>query len=230
MREMPGLAGTLYVYAEWLMRFSAANILWFIANLPLLFVLFSVYLNGFTEGFVWYLLPIAGLFPAVLVPSTIALFATVREWIIQKDQPSITKAYLFHAKANYRKSLFSGIFLMGIWLVWLVDFYFFKAANGFFGLLFAFIGLFLFVCTLNFFSLSAHFDMTQRSLMKNAFYVTIGNPLLSLFILASNLAVFYVSTAKLLFLLPLFAASISAYLSFLAFYRFALKTKKKITA
>ncbi|MBZ5202677.1 DUF624 domain-containing protein [Planomicrobium chinense] len=230
MREMPGIAGALYVYAEWLMRFSAANILWFIVNLPLLFVLFSVYVNGFAEGFVWYLLPLAGLFPAVLVPSTIALFATVREWVIQKDQPSITKAYLSHAKANYLNSFFSGIYIMGLWLVWLMDFYFLKAEHELFGLLFAFIGLFLFVYTLNFFSLSVHYDMKQRALMKNAFYLTIGNPLLSLFILASNLAIFYVSAAKLLFLLPLFAISISAYLSFLAFYRVALKMQRKIAA
>lgn len=230
MREMPGIAGTLYVYAEWLMRFSAANILWFVANLPLLFVLLSVYLNGFTEGFVWYLLPIALLFPAVLVPSTAALFATVREWVIQKDQPSITRAYLLHIKAAYRNSFFSGLYLLALWLVWLVDFYFFKAEHELFGLLFTLIGLGLFVYTLNFLSLSAHYKMNQRALMKNAFYLTIGNPLLSLFILASNLAIFYVSAAKLLFLLPLFAVSISAYLSFLAFYRFALKTQKKIAA
>ena len=230
MRELPGLAGTLYVFAEWVMRFSAANILWVIANLPLLFVLFSVYINGFSEGFVWYLLPLAVLIPAVSVPATIALFATVREWIIQKDQPSITRTYFSHAKANYRKSFFSGIYLMALWLVWLMDFYFFKGENGMFELIFTLIGFGLFVYTLNFFSLSVHYEMKALALMKNTFFVTFGNPVLSLFILASNLALFYVSAAKLMFLLPLFTVSVSAFLSFLAFYRFALKMQKKIVA
>jgi uncharacterized membrane protein YesL len=173
-------------------------------------------------------LPLAVLVPVLLVPSTMALFATVREWILQKDQPSITKAYFSHVKTNYRKSFFSGIFLFALWLIWLLDFYFFKEENRLYGLLFTGIGLGLFVFTLNFFSLSVHYQMKNFFLFKNAFYVTVGNPLLSLFILASNLSLFYVSVTKLLFLLPLFAMSVSAFLSFLAFYRFALKMQRKV--
>lgn len=230
MRELPGLAGTLYVFAEWVMRFSVTNVLWFILNFPLLFILLSVYINGFEQGFIWYLLPLAVLIPFIVVPTTIALFAVVREWIIQKDQSSVTKAYFSNIKANYRKSFLSGIVIMVLWMVWLLDFYFFKAANGLFGLLFALLGFGLFVYTLNFFSLSVHYEMKTLALLKNAFYITIGNPLLSLFILTSNLALFYVSATKLLFLLPLFAVSICAYLSFLAFYRYALKMQKKMAA
>lgn len=227
MRELPGFAGTLYVFAEWIMRFSVANLLWFIINLPLMFVLLSVYINGFGKGFIWYLLPLALLVPALAVPSTIALFATVREWILLKDQTSIIKAFFSHLKTNYRKSFFSGIFLVGLWLVWVLDFYFFKAENKFYGLLFIGIGLGLFVYTFNFFSLSAHYQMKNIALIKNAFYLTIGNPLLSLFILASNVSLFYVGATRFLFLFPLFAMSVSAYLTFLAFYRFSLKIKKK---
>ncbi|MDN7246478.1 YesL family protein [Planococcus shenhongbingii] len=227
MRDLPGLTGALYVFAEWIMRFSTANILWIIVNLPLLFVLLSVYINGFGPGFVVYLLPLVLLIPAVTVPSTVALFATAREWILQKDQSSITKTYFFHMKANYRKNFLAGLALLALWLVWLVDIYFFKQSNDFMALLFTLIGLGLFVYTLNFFSLCVHYRMKTRTLLKNAFFITLGNPLLSLFILVSNMSLFYVSATRLYFLIPLFTVSISAYLSFLAFYRFSLKMQKK---
>jgi uncharacterized membrane protein YesL len=230
MRELPGLTGTLYVFAEWVMRFSVSNLLWFILNLPLMFVLLSVYINGFSDGFIWYLLPLAVLVPVLSVPSTMALFAAVREWILLKDPSSITKSYFLHIKANYRKSFFSGILLLSLWLVWLLDFYFFQGKNRLYELLFIGIGLGLFVYTVNFFSLSVHYQMKYLDLVKNSFYVTIGNPLLGLFILISNGAVFYVSATRFLFLLPLFAISISVYLSFLAFYRFSLKIQRKVGA
>lgn len=227
MRETSGLTETLYITTEWIMRFSVINIFWFILNIPIFFTISSIFLGNSESGTLIYLLPLVILLPGLFFPSTVAMFATVREWILKKDQSSLTKAYFSHLKDNYRKSFVSGLVLMAIWLVWIVDFTFVKNGNGLWRTAFAVMGLVLFVFTINFLSLSVHYRMNNKALMKNAFFITVGNPLLSLFILFSNLSLFYVSATELLFLLPLFAGTISAFLSFLAFYRFTLKVEKK---
>ncbi|WP_186763749.1 YesL family protein [Planomicrobium sp. CPCC 101079] len=227
MRDFSGLTETLYIATEWIMRFSVINIFWFILNIPIFFTISSAFFGDSEIGTLVYLLPLVFLLPALFFPSTVAMFAAAREWILKKDQASLTKTYFSHVKDNYKKSFVSGMALTAIWLVWIVDFTFIKNENDLLRTVFVVIGLILFVFTINFFSLSAHYQMSAKALMKNAFFVTVGNPLLSLFILFSNLSIFYVSATELLFLLPLFAGTISAFLSFLAFYRFTLKVEKK---
>jgi uncharacterized membrane protein YesL len=227
MRDFSGLTETLYTATEWIMRFSVINVLWFVLNIPILFTVTSIFFGDSGSGTLIYLLPLVVLLPALFFPSTAAMFAAVREWILKKDQPSLIRTYFSHLKASYQKSFMPGLALTFFWVVWFMDFTFFKNENDLLSTAFIVIGLVLFVYTINFFSLNAHYEMSNKALMKNAFFVTVGNPLLSAFILMSNLSVFYVSAAKLLFLVPLFAGTASAFLSFLAFYRFALKVERK---
>lgn len=227
MRDFSGLAETLYTATEWIMRFSVINFLWFILNLPILFTISGYFFGDARTGSWMYLLPLLVLLPALFFPATAAMFATVREWILKKDQPSLTKTYFSHFKASYKKSFLAGLVLTALWSIWLVDFNFFKNENDMLSIVFVVIGLILFVFTINFFSMFAHYQMTNKALLKNAFFVTVGNPLLSIFILISNISLLYVSVTELLFLFPLFVGTGSAFLSFLAFYRFALKMEKK---
>lgn len=227
MRDFTGFTGIFYAAAEWVMRFSVVNILWFLLNLPALFIVSSIYLNGFEAGFVWYLMPILIFIPVLSVPSTAAVFSMVRDWIMQTDQKSLTKSFFFYLKKDYRKNLLAGLVLQIFWLVWLIDFYFFKAQSSGVEILFIIIGAGLFIYTINFFSLSVHYRMGIRDLMKNAFFITVGNPLMSIFIFICNLSLVYTGMTELLFLFPFFICSLSAFLSFLAFYRFSLKVKTK---
>ncbi|MDN7242682.1 DUF624 domain-containing protein [Planococcus sp. N028] len=227
MRDFSGLTETLYTATEWIMRFSVINVLWFILNIPIVFTITSIFFGNSESSSLLYLWPLVVLLPALFFPSTAAMFSTVREWIIKKDQASLTKTYFSHLKATYKKSFLSGIVLMALWFIWILDFTFFKNENDLIWTMFVVVGLILFVFTINFFSLSAHYQMNNKALLKNAFFVTVGNPLLSLFILISNLSLFYVSATELLFLWPLFAGTVSAFLSFLAFYRFSLKVEEK---
>ncbi|MDQ0428725.1 putative membrane protein YesL [Planomicrobium stackebrandtii] len=230
MREFSGLTGILYALAEWIMRFFTVNILWFIFNLPTVFLVASFFFSNPDVGIVTYLLPLVIFIPFLFVPTTIAMFATVREWILNNDQPSITKSYLLHLKKSYKKSMGLGLALTGIWLIWLIDFQFFKGLNEMWGMAFLAFGCVLFIYTINLFSLSAHYQMKNTALLKNAFFITVGKPVMSLFIFASNLALFYVSITQLQFLLPFFTGVLSAYLSFLMFYRFTLKVEEKVQA
>lgn len=227
MREFSGFSGILYSLTEWIMRFSVINILWFLINIPIAIILFSLYMHGFTFESVIYWVPLLILMPLLFVPSTVGLFATTRDWVMKKEQHSLTKAYFSHIKMSYKKSFLAGIILTIIWFIWIMDFYFFYNESDLFRIVFLIVGLLLFVYTWNFFSLSAHYEMTNKELLKNTFFVTIGSPLLSFFILISNLLLVYLSMTKLLFLFPFFTGSISAFLSFSAFYRFFLKVEKK---
>ena len=227
MRDNSGFMGQVYVITEWIMRFSVINILWFIINIPISIILLNIFLSDSSNGIIMYSIPLVLLIPSLFIPSTIAMFATVRDWIMQNEQQSLWKIYLKHVKTNYMKSLLSGLALMFIWLIWFVDFYYFNKISNLLSMLFLIIGLLLFVYTINFFSLSVHYQMNTRALLKNAFFVTIGSPLLSFFILISNLSLFYFSASEFFILFPLFTGSVSAYLSFYAFYRFTLKMGKK---
>lgn len=228
MRELSGFTGIIYALAEWIMRFFTINVLWFVFNLPTVFLVASFFFSDPDIGIVTYLLPLVIFIPLLVVPTTIAMFAVVREWVLDNEQSSLIKTYLLHLKNSYRKSAGMGIAITAIWVIWLIDFQFFMSFHELWGMLFSALGCVLFVYTINICSLSVHYDMRNTALLKTAFFVTMGNPFLSLFILASNLAIFYVSITQLLFLLPFFSGTLSAYLSFIAFYRFTLKVEQKV--
>ena len=227
MQENSGFMGALYGSTEWIMRFSVINILWFITNLPISITILIAFFSHPDEGFILYLLPIILLIPTLLVPSTLAMFATARDWVMKREQQSLIKSYFLYMKESYKLSFLSGLALLFIWLIWIVDFYYFNKVNDLLTMMFLVIGLLLFVYTINFFSISVHYKMTSKELMKNTFFVTVGNPLLCVFILIIHLVLIYLSFYQLLFLLPLFTGTLSAYLSFSAFHQFALKIEKK---
>lgn len=227
MQENSGFMGALYGATEWIMRFSVINILWFITNLPITIIILIAFFSQPNEGFILYLLPLILLIPTLLVPSTLAMFATARDWVMKREQQSLIKSYFLYMKESYKQSILSGLALLFIWLIWIVDFYYFNKVNDLLSMMFLVAGLLLFVYTINFFSLSVHYKMTSKEVMKNTFFVTIGNPLLCVFILIIHLVLIYLSFWQLLFLFPLFTGTLSAYLSFSAFHKFALTIEKK---
>ncbi|MFJ7826572.1 YesL family protein [Psychrobacillus sp. NPDC096623] len=229
MREFSGFPGVLYSTTEWVMRFSVVNILWMMINVPIVIILLSLYANNFSLAFLVYYVPLLILFPLLFFPSTTGMFAMARDWLLKIDHPSLTKAYFSHIKSNYKKSVLSGLVLTLLWLIWLIDFYYFKNEHELLSLVFSIMGFVLFVFTINYFSLNVHFQMNIRELLKNTFLVTIGSPFLFFVILISNFLLFYLSATKLIFLIPLFTGSVSAYLSFALFYRFSLKMQEKAT-
>lgn len=208
------------------MKFFIINILWTLTNLPILFIGISIiYSQSITMMFI-KAVPLALLLPILFFPSTMAVFANVREWILEIEQSSIVKAYWSHFKKNYRRGFWSGITLTLIWTVWGADFYYFISQSmQVLALVLFLVGLLLFVFTMNFLNVTVHYKMTTKELFTNAFNVTFGRPKLFLFILMGNGLLLYISMKKFLFLFPFFYVSISAFLTFYAFYRFTLKIK-----
>lgn len=219
MKETSGLNDFFNKSADWISRFAIVNLFWFILNIPLFFLLFSVL---FIENHLIFIISLLLLIPPLFYPSTIAMVAATRDWVLKKDQESLVKAYFSYFKENYRNGMKVGAIFSILWGIWMIDFYFFKNLSGLMGIVFLIIGALLFVCTLNSFSLIAHYRMNVKTILKNIFLITFASPLSSLLILLISLTVIY-GSIKFTFLLPFFTGSIIAYFSFLVLYQFILK-------
>lgn len=223
MKDYSGIMGGLYFLTEWFMKFTVVNFIWFVINIPTALVLVNTIMTDANR--LMYALPLIVLVPVLFFPSTIAMFATVRDWIMKKEKMSLIKNYFHHFKSNYLKSLLSGFIWVIIWFVWLTDFVYFNKEGSVIAFIVLVIGMMLIVFNINYFSLSTHYHMKIKELFKNSFYVTIGSPLLFMIILFTQFTLLFLAISKFWFLFPLSIGSVSAFISFLAFYRFSLKIK-----
>lgn len=223
-----GLVGGLHRITNWIMRLSIINILWFILNLPIAVTIFSAIQHNAITGVILYLLPVLLFVPFLFFPSTTALFATARDWVMEREQQSLVKTYLSNLKRNYKQSFISGLIWTVVWVIWLVDLYYLYDWNDLLTVVLLIVGLFLFVMNINFFSVLAHYHMNVKELFKNTFFVTIGSPILVLTVLIINFILVKI-TIDIWFLLPFFSGAISGLLCFYVFYRFTLKVQKKTT-
>lgn len=225
MGRFSGVMDGLYGIANWFMRLSLVNIFWFVLQLPIVIIFLSAFQHEEVGGIILYSLPAFLFIPFLFFPSTVAMFAMVRDWILKKEQVSLFKSYFSHFKDNYKTSMISGTIWSVIWLILLVDVNFFIGRNDLFVILFVIIACILFLMNVIFISIQVHYHMKIKEIFKNAYYVTIGSPLLifSLFVLYLLIAM---ATRELWFFLPFFSGTISSFLAFYLFYRFSLKVKK----
>lgn len=223
-----GLTGGLYTASEWIMKFSVVNILWIIFNIPFLFILLNLFLVYQIEGILFSLILLAILAPLLLFPATTAVFASVRAWIMKKDEHrGLIKSFWTYYKENYKRSLFSGLIFTFLWIVWAFDLYYFSQKNGILTILFIIMGVFLFVWTINFFSVTVHYHMQLFESVKNALLITLGSPVLFITVVLSSAVILYIGIYVFQALLLFFACSLIAFLSFASFYRMYLKLVEK---
>lgn len=215
---------------EWIMRFTVVNILWLLFNFPIVFLGFNMLILGDVEAIVMLLIPTIVLLPFVFFPATTAMFAMTRDWVFKDGgSGSLIKAYWQYYRENYKRSIVNGLAFTAIWVVWAVDVYFFYSSNYYMFILFLTMGIVLFVFTINSFSVTVHYEITFRESFKNAFFITVGSPVLFLAIAISSGIILYMSFNVFLFLLPFFTGSLIALLSFAAFYSRYLKITNKIS-
>ncbi|WP_281863915.1 YesL family protein [Planomicrobium okeanokoites] len=224
MVEFKGLAGVFYGMSEWVMRFSGVNLLWFLLSLPF-FILFVTVEMSSATGLVFF--GLAGwLFASFLFfPATAAVFSITRDWIVEEDYSSIMKKYFTHLKADYRENAKMGAIFAAVWLVWYYAYFYLYTEQSSAALMFLVIGIALYIYTVNFLLISSHYRMNAAAKMKNAFFLSAGRPLTGLFIAAVSAVLIWLSTTQLQLLFPLLTCSLTAFLSFSAFYR----TTQKIT-
>lgn len=216
--------GGLFTLCVWFMRFSAANVLWLLFSFPIVFLGLNMLVLGRVETMMVFLVPMIALLPFVFFPATTAMFGMARDWVIKdRDGSSLIKTYWQYYKENYKRSIVNGLVMTAIWVVWVVDVYYFFENNFYLFIFFLTMGIVLFVLTINLFSITVHYDMTFRESIKNACLITVGSPILFVAIAISSGIIIYMSFNVFLFLLPFFTGSLIAFLSFAAFYSRYLK-------
>lgn len=212
----------IHELADWIVRLFVANILWILLNIPIVFVAFHRWFVPLDFGVIYYLLPLFIFLPTLFFPSTIALFSTVRDWVLKRSQRGVFRTYFCHFKRNYKKGSQSGLIFTIFWFIWYGDYFYFKSIqHDMLVMMFIGIGIVLVVYTFQYINLFVHYELRLRELLKSALIVTFGRPLSSLLILISVGIMGFLSVTKLWFLLPSLGGVLLAYASFYLFMKFS---------
>ena len=225
-----GFMGGLYMIAEWGMKFSLTNLLWILFNFPIVLTLMIFLMMQQIQGGLLLIILLFFMLPLLFFPATTAMFAIVRDWIINdEDGHQLFKSYWRYYIENYKRSVANGFVLTSVWLIMLGDIYYFIDKYMIVAVLFMVLALILFVFTVNLFSVTVHYHMTFFKAMKSAFFTTIGSPVLFLAVAISCGTIVYMSLHVVRYLIPFLTFSFLAFLSFSAFYRNYLKINEKVS-
>jgi uncharacterized membrane protein YesL len=153
---MNNTRNALYSIMEWITRFAYINILW---------ILFSL-VGGIILGF---------------FPSTIAMFAIVRDWLRGNTDLPIFKTFWRYFKKEFWKSNRLGLVIMAIVLLIGIDIWYIQINLSDLFIwtsipLFAFMLLFL-IFLFYIFPSFVHYDLKIVQLIKNALLIMLINPL-----------------------------------------------------
>ncbi len=153
---MNNTRNALYSIMEWITRFAYINVLW---------ILFSL-VGGIILGF---------------FPSTIAMFAIVRDWLRGNTDLPVFKTFWGYFKKEFWKSNRLGLVIMAIVLLIGIDIWYIQInLNNLFTWisipLFAFMLLFL-IFLFYIFPSFVHYDLKIVQLIKNALLIMLINPL-----------------------------------------------------
>ncbi|WP_405100268.1 YesL family protein [Oceanobacillus sp. FSL H7-0719] len=221
-----GLVSGIYAVSEWVMRFSVINVLWVIFNIPILFIVASMFFLTSTSQLFILVAILSVLAPILFFPATQAMFASMRTFILKREEQGLIKMYWKFYKENYKNSFLAGVIFTLLWLIWYVDVYYFSKENILFMFIFMVLGAVLFVFTINYFSVGAHYNMNLLQLIKNAFLLTLGSAILFFAVLFSGGFILLMSIYKFQFLFFFFTGSLIAFLAFSAFYQTTIRLKK----
>lgn len=221
--EMRGLMGGFYRISEWIMRLSAINILWVVCSIPFFLLMLPMFTPEVTTDqlySIFFMMAVAA--PFTLVPATTAMFAVARKWVMGDEDVPLFKTYFRNYKDNYKQSMLGGLIFVVLGAILAVNMNFYSdRPDGlrYLSLLFLSFSVVFFAAFINFLSLMVHFHMKLLQLVKNAFIMTLGQPITSIAILVTNGFILYISLFKFTFLIPFFMGSLVAIASFWYFYR-----------
>ncbi len=212
--------GLFIKVAEWVLRFTAVNLLWLIFNLPILFLMLNILLITSVNHLIILGVTVIGLAPFIFFPATTAMFALIRKWTLGQDIP-IIKPFLKYYKANYLKSMFGGGIICIVLLVLSIDYFYLRNYLSFSNPVFTLVLFMLIniciVFTLHFFSITVHLDMKLMTILKNSLLITLGKPILTLSLGVVSFLIIYISFEILTFMLPFFMGSLIAFSSYICF-------------
>lgn len=214
-----GLIYFLYRISEWVFRFSMMNILWVVVNLPIIYLIFNLFVAKTPDVLLVNLVILAILAPFVFFPATSGLFGVVRKWIMGKHDISMFRSFFTYYKENYFRSVAGGLVLVPLWIVLIIDYLYFSSGSTPLLYLFLASGMFMFVFSLHFISNTVHVHLTFLQSLKNSFLLAVGRPVYTIGITAACVTLFFISYKAMPFLFLLGIGSLIAYVSFYMYYR-----------
>ncbi|MFC4557656.1 hypothetical protein ACFO3D_05465 [Virgibacillus kekensis] len=224
--QRSGFFGNLSGLAGWISRLAMLNLQWVSLNLPVLIIGFYILFTPMETILPIHFVLMLIWMPLVCLPSTIAVVIKIREWIVMKEHIGGQQTYWSYLKENYSRKIFFSLWLTLYWFIWIAAFFFLNMLLPVLGTVLVFIGLVLFVYTLNSISMYAHYDIPNRPLLKRTFSITISSPFLFIAVLAINVFSWYFSVTVFPILIPFFTVSISLFVSFWVFYRARLNANQ----
>lgn len=220
--ELGNMMGGFYKASVWVLRFLLTNLIWLLFNFPIVLVGMN-FLSADLSDLLVLTLTIAVLAPFILFPATTALFGVVRKWVMGDAEVPIFSTFLTCYKENYLRSVLGGVVFALVWIGWAMNYYLFVYQNpGLAVVIYSLFTMILFTWTIYFFSYNVHFEVPFLTSVKNSFILAVGRPFSVLGVVMVNGVIIYISTT-LTFLFPFFVGSITAFLSFMFFYRLAQK-------
>ena len=223
--EMNGLMGGLYRICEWIMRFSVTNVLWVLCASPVFYLGLVLLMAETVDQAFSVLILIAAISPFLLFPATSAMFSVARKWVMGDVDVPLVKTFFRSYKENYVQSMLGGLLYVLLGALMVVNYRFYLSQTGpfqFLSFVFILLSIILAVSVFHYFSILSHLHMKTLQILKNALVITIGRPLTSVLIAATNVFIIYIST-RFTFLIPFFMGSLIAYMSFFHFYRMFTK-------
>lgn len=227
-----GLMGSLYYTSEWIMRFLVTNLLWLIFNLPIVYLAINLIVVENISELLMVAITVAVFIPFIFFPATTAMFAVTRKWVMKETDIPIIRSFWSYYKENYLRSILSGLILGAIWIIYILDYYYFMILESesfsstllfFLSSLFLIVLVFLVAFTFNFISYTVHINERLFKTLKDALIITIGSPLISLSISGVSGFIVYISFSVFTFLIPFFMGSLIAFVSFTGFNMIYLK-------
>lgn len=214
--------GGFYKLSIFITRFASINILWFLFNLPMVYMLVISIDNP--QSLQMGLISIAFLTPFIFFPATTAMYGVVRKWVLDEWDIPIWRSFLKYYKENYKRSLLGGIVFSLFWTGWILNYYmFFHQQSVFLIFLFIMITAFLFTWNSYFLSYTVHFEMKFINQFKGSFILTLSHPASIIAVSFVNGGLIYLSY-NFAFIIPFFLGSLGVYVSFLQFYKAIQKT------
>jgi uncharacterized membrane protein YesL len=170
--QLGSFSNAVYTFCDWVARLAYINLLW---------ILFTL------SGFV-----IFGFFPA-----TIAMLATLRQFI-RKNHPPVFQTFWQYYKKEFFNSNKLGLMIVAIGFILYLNITFLQSTSTNMSSLLFYSSVimcgiyFLIIC----YTLASYVEVEQplRTHLKNALLITISNPLPSLFIIFGFAAVYFAVT------------------------------------
>ncbi|MCT8137039.1 DUF624 domain-containing protein [Anaerobacillus sp. CMMVII] len=168
MMEIGGVIGGLYRTCEWITRVAFLGVLW------ILFTILGLVIFG-------------------LFPSTVAMLAITRKWIIGEKEISIFNTFFGVYKKEFLKSQILGIIMTGIGVILYVNILFTLTQEGFFLLkvLIVFFTIVYLITCPYLLTMFVHYELTFLEYFKNSLLIAIFNPVYSILTIVGIIPLLY---------------------------------------